>query len=205
MIHRRGLSPVLGVLLMVVITVILASVVSVGVSTSGSNLAEYERQYDDAVTTLSANPWSGSQGDLIRVSNNRAGATDVKYRVNFSIEAGSPAIGDTLDEVYIEVTTGSPNMFSNTDLADLITVKVDQGNDGSVEQVLTNDADGWQVKNGGTSLQIGFTTSYHINAASSIIVVFDGVDNPETAGEFELRVETNNAGNWHTGTITIVD
>jgi len=205
MVHDRGINPVLGVILMVVITLILASVVTFEVSTIGSGLEDHEDQYDDAVTTLSANPWSGSQGDLIRISNNQAGATDVKYRVNFSIEPGSPTIGDTLDEVYIEVTTGSPNMFSNTELADLISVKVDQGNDGTYERTLSGDADVWQVQNGGTSLQIDFSSSYHINSGSSIIVVFDGVDNPDTPGEFELRVETNNAGNWHTGTITIVD
>ena len=205
MVHDRGINPVLGVILMVVITLILASVVTFEVSTIGSGLEDHEDQYDDAVTTLSANPWSGSQGDLIRISNNQAGATDVKYRVNFSIEPGSPTIGDTLDEVYIEVTTGSPNMFSNTELADLISVKVDQGNDGTYERTLSGDADVWQVQNGGTSLQIDFSSSYHINSGSSIIVVFDSVDNPDTPGEFELRVETNNAGNWHTGTITIVD
>lgn len=206
---RRGVTPVIGVVLMVVLTLLLASIIASGVATFGDGLDEKKRQYDEAVstvTTMAANPWSGEPGDLFRLSDTTAGATDVTYRMNFTIEPGSVTIGNSLDSIYMEVTTGSPDMFSNTDQSDVVKVVVDEGSDGTVDHDLTDNVDGWQVLNGGTALEIGFTgLQYAPDADDSIIVVFEGVDNPQTAGSYDMRAQTNDDGNWHYGTIEITD
>ena len=201
---RRGLSPVIGVLLMIVITILLASIFAVETLTFGEDLDERDGQFEGAVETMSGNPWSGERGDLVRVANNRAGATDVTYRVNFTIRPGSNTIGNSLNSVYLEVTTGSPAMFSNTELADLKWVGVDEGSDGTIDQYITDDVDSWQIQNDGTALKIGFSGSaYTASPNDSVIVIFDGVENPSDAGEYDLRAETSGDGNWHYGTITI--
>lgn len=205
-IRNRGVSPVLGVFLAVVVTLLIASFISFHLTAVGSGLDNKQAQFEDSVSTLSGNPWSGEKGDLFRVSNNRAGATDVKYRVNFTIENGSPTVGNKLNHIVLEVNTGSPDMFSNTDRADLITAGVDEDSDGTIDQDLSNYVDQWEVMNGGTSVKINFPGSgYTASANDSIIIVFDGVDNPGTPGDYELRAETNNDGNWHNGTVTIVE
>jgi len=201
---RRGLSPVIGVLLMIVITILLASIFAVETLTFGEDLDERDGQFEGAVETMSGNPWSGERGDLVRVANNRAGATDVTYRVNFTIRPGSNTIGNSLNSVYLEVTTGSPAMFSNTELADLKRVGVDEGSDGTIDQYITDDVDSWQIQNDGTALKIGFSGSaYTASPNDSVIVIFNGVENPSDAGEYDLRAETSGDGNWHYGTITI--
>jgi flagellin-like protein len=201
---RRGVSPVIGVLLIIVITILLASIFAVEGLRFGEDLGGKERQFEDAVETMSGNPWSGNRGDLVRVTNNRAGVTDVTYRVNFTIRPGSDTVGNSLNSVYLEVTTGSPDMFSNTELADLKRVGVDEGSDGTIDQYITDDVDSWQIQNGGAALKIGFSGSaYTASPDDSVIVIFEGVENPSDAGEYDLRAETSGDGNWHYGTVTI--
>lgn len=213
---RRAVSPVLGVLLMVTLTLVLAAVFASGALTADEGLGDKRDQFDEAagqpgsgaqtaVSTATGNPWAGSRGDLIRPSNNQAGATDVEYRVNFTIEPDSDTIGNSLNSVYVEVTTGSPPMFANTAEGDLQRVVVDEGSDGTVDREITGDVDGWTVGNSGTALKIEFTgAAYTPQADDSVIVEFDGVDNPDTAGSYDLRAQTSGDGNWHTGTISIV-
>lgn len=203
--RQRGVSPVVGVLLVLAITLLLASMISYQFSALGTGLDAKRSQYDEAVTTLSGNPWSGEPGDLVRISNSEAGATDVRYRVNFRIEPGSPAIGSNAKYIALEVTTGSPDMFSNTELSDLYVAGVDEDDDGTIDYSLTTEVNAWEVKDGGTSLKIDLDdTAYTASENDTIIVEFDGVDNPQNPGEYELRAETG-YGNWHEGTITIVE
>lgn len=195
---------------MVALTLVLAAVFASGVLIAGEGLGDKRDQFDEAagrtpVSTATGNPWAGDRGNLIRPASNQAGATDVKYRVNFTIEPDSNTIGNSLNSVYIEVTTGSPSMFVNTAQGDLQRVVVDKSSDGTVDQEITGDVNGWTVENGGTALKVEFTGSaYTPQAGDSIIVEFDGVDNPDTAGSYDLRAQTSGDGNWHTGTISIV-
>lgn len=224
----RGTSPVIGVILMIAVTVLLASVITAGILSFGLGLDENQDQYDDsldeagrldetestaatenldgAITTLAGNPLSGSQGDLIRLSDTEVGATDVRAHINFTIQEGSDTIGNSLNSVYLEVTTTpAPDMFSNTEQSDLVEVAVDENSDGTIDQVITNDVDGWQVENGGSALKIGFSgAAYTPSADDSIIVIFEGVENPTTAGTYDLRAETSGDGNWHYGSVTIL-
>lgn len=203
---NRAVSPLVGVLLLVVLTLLISSVISYQLTELGGGLESKRAQYEDSVATLSGNPWSGEKGDVFRVSNNEAGATNVKYRVNFTIEPGSPVVGENLGHLYIEVTTGTPDMFSNSELDDLITAGVDVDSDGSIDYDLSSDIAGWEVKNGGSGLKIDSDdTDYVASEGDSIIMVFEGVDNPDSPGEYELRAETNGKGNWHNGTITIIE
>jgi hypothetical protein len=97
-------------------------------------------------------------------------------------------------------------MFSNTEQADLKQVGVDEDSTGSIDKEITADVDGWQVQNGGTALDIGFSGSaYTASEKDSIIVIFEGVDNPTSSGRYNIRAETSGDGNWHYGTIRITD
>lgn len=150
------------------------------------------------------NPWSGTAGDLVRVSDQSAGATNVRYRVNFKILSGSNTIGNSLNSLVVEVTTSSPNMFSPTGQATLKKVVIDKGSDGTIDRHITSDVNGWNVQNGGSKVKIGFTGSaYTASAGDSIIVIFGGVTNPAAPGVYDVRAETSGDGNWHNGTIEI--
>jgi hypothetical protein len=186
--------------MVVMLTLLLATVIAASVTT-------YESELDQTVPvqTAAVNPWSGAIGDLIRLSNTEAGATDVSARINFTIQSGSNTVGNSLNSVYIEVTTSpSPDMFSETEQSDLQKVAVDENSDGSIDQVITGDVNGWQVQNGGSAVKIELSGSaYTADAGDSIIVEFDDVQNPNSAGTYDLRAQTSGDGNWHYGTIDI--
>lgn len=203
---RRGVSPVVGVALMIILVILLSATLASGVINFGGDLSANERQYEEAVSTVSGNPWSGNQGELVRLSNTKAGATDVRYRINFTIEPGSDTIGNSLNGVYLEVTTGSPDVFSATEQADLDRVVIDEDSDGSIDQDITYDVDAWEVQDGGAALKTGFEGSaYTAKENDSIIVIFEGAKNPDSPGTYDLKAETSGDGNWHYGTITIAE
>lgn len=188
--------------MMIVVTLLLASMFAVGVTTFGDDLDA--TNYNETVSSTDGSPWSGTQGDLVRLSTTQAGATNVSVRLNFTIRSGSDTIGNSLNSVYVEVTDGSPDVFSNTELSDLDRVEIDENSDGSIDDEITEDVDGWQVENDGSSLKIGFGGSaYTPGEGDSIIVVFGGAKNPESTGTYDLRAETSGDGNWHYGTVNI--
>lgn len=201
---RRAISPVIGVVLMVVLTVMLASVFAAGFLTFDANLEQKSDQFENEVATASANPWSGESGDLVQISDSGAGASDVRYRINFTIRPGSNTIGNSLNSVKLDVTTGSPDMFSGTGQANLDRIVIDNGSDGTVDRDITSDVNGWTVENGGSTLKIELQGAYTASADDSVIAVFDGVDNPTSPGTYDLQAQTSGDGNLHSGTITIV-
>jgi flagellin-like protein len=202
----RGVSPVIGVIVMVVLVLLLASVFATGALRFGDDLSDPSFSTDND-SALSGNPWSGNREDLVRLSDTRAGATDVSYRVNFTVEEGSDTIGNSLNSVYLEVTTEpKPDLFSETERADLVRVGIDENSTGSIDREITGDVDDWTVENGGAALKIGFSGSaYTASANDSVIVVFEGAKNPDSPGEYDLRAETSGDGNTHYGTITITE
>lgn len=204
--ETRAISPVVGIALMIIITLLLASVVSVGFGTYGNDLDEKKDQFDDRVSTASGNPWTGSRANLVGLSNNEAGATDVRARVNFTIRPESDTVGNSLNSIYLEVTTGSPSMFSGADQGDLIRAGVDENSDGTIDRDIASDVNGWEVQNGGSAVKIEFSgAAYTASENDSVIAVVGDVNNPTDAGSYDLRAETSGDGNWHYGTITIVE
>ena len=186
--------------MMVALTLLLATVVA-------RSLLQFEGELerDTAVTTESVNPWSGDPGDLLRLSDPRAGATDVRARINFTIQPGSSTDGNSLNSVYVEMTSApASTMFAGTTQGDLERVAVDYDSDGSVDQDITGDVDDWQVKNGGSTVKIGLSGSAYVaDEGDSIVVEFDGVDNPTSPGTYDLQAQTSGDGNWHYGSVTV--
>jgi len=201
---KRAISPVVGTVLMVALTLLLASVIVAGLSTYAEFGTEEEAVEGIGPETATGNPWAGSLSDLIQVSDDEAGASDVRVRVNFTVQTGSSTVGNSLNSVEADVQTGSPDMFSETDEADLEKAVVDTDGDGEGETDLESDLDGWQVSNGGSTIKIEFSGSaYTAQAGDSIIIVFGDVDNPVSPGTYDVQIQTSGDGNWQSGTITV--
>lgn len=205
---RRAVSPVVGVALMVGLTVIMASMLATGFISMGSGLDT--GLFDNATDRGTGsgediNPMSGSSGDLVRVSDRTAGATDVRYRINFTIEPDSDTIGNSLNSVELEVTDGTPDMFSDTADDNLRKVFIDEGSDGTIDQEITSDANGWDVQNDGSKLTVEFSGSaYTASPSDSIVLILDGVTNPTSPGTYDIEAQTSGDGNTHSGTIEII-
>lgn len=199
----RAVSPVIGTVLMIVLTILLASVVSAGLLSSGGRLDEPE--LGTVTATASGTPWIGDLSGLIQPADDTAGATDVRYRVNFTIADGSDTIGNSLNSVELRTKDSSPDMFSATSQSSLERAYVDTDGDGDAEQDISDDVDGWDVSNGGSSVKIDFGGEYDAQADHSIVIVFEGVNNPSTAGTYTLEAQTSGDGNWQQGTIEIFE
>ncbi|MBP1986180.1 type IV pilin [Halolamina salifodinae] len=204
----RGVSPIVGVVLMVVLTLMLTSVLATGVMVYGDGLdsdAAVPTAPNSSVTeTIGAGRWLGGPEELFRLSNDEANATDVSMRVNFTIKPNSSTIGNSLNSVYMETTNGSLDMFSGTERADLERIAVDTDGDGSADRDITGDVNGWTVTNDGSALKVELTGSAYSAAANdSVLLTFGGVRNPPEPGSYELRAETSGDGNWHRGNITV--
>ena len=207
------MSPVIGVVLMIVITLLLASVVAAGVTSMGDELdagsavptaVPDESTVTETVETVATNRWFGSPGDLFRLSNDEAGATDVTMRVNFTIEEDSNTVGNSLNSVHLEPNDSSLTMFAGTERSDLGWIGVDETGDGSVDRRITSDVNGWTVQNDGTGLKIELSGSaYSPQEGDSIVVEFAGVSNPPDPGTYAIGAETSGDDNWQYGTITV--
>lgn len=206
---HRATSPVIGVALMIALTAIMASVLAAGFVSMGFGLdtGMFDNTTDEQTESDGdLNPMSGSSGDLVRVSDKSAGATNVRYRINFTIQSGSDTVGDSLSSVELEVTDGTPDMFSDTSKENLETVLIDEGSDGTTDREITSDVDGWDVQNDGSKLEVSFSESnYSASANDSVVLIFDGVTNPKSPGTYDIRAQTTGDGNWHTGTIEIIE
>lgn len=190
---------------MVGLTLLLASTIVATLAMADEEIDESEEALEGiGPETVTGNQWSGSLSDLVQLSDNEAGASGVRVRINFTVEPGSDTDGNSLNSVEVDVQTGSPDMFSGTGQADLERAVVDTDGDGTAETDIESDLNGWQVSNGGSTAKIEFSGSvYTADEGDSIIIVFGNVDNPPTAGTYDVRVQTSGDGNWQSGTITV--
>lgn len=192
---------------MVALTLLLASVIVATMATFPSELNESRESLENIepeTATATGNPWAGSLGDLIQLSNSEAGASGVRVRVNFTVQPGSDTIGNSLNSVEVDVKSGDPDMFSGTVQDDLEEAVVDTDGDGDAEEDIESRLDGWQVSNNGSRVKIEFADPvYTVQEGDSVIIVFGNVDNPLTPGTYDVRVQTSGDGNWQNGQITV--
>jgi len=92
-----------------------------------------------------------------------AGETDVRMEINFEIQPGSPAIGNSLNSVEIDVQSGSPDVFSGTNQSDVVEMGVDTDGDGVIENDIQSDINGWTISDGGSTLKIELGGSAYTN------------------------------------------
>jgi Flp pilus assembly protein TadG len=198
----RALTPTAGIAILFSFLLVLGALFA---TASMANVEAELKGASDAAAqkTVSGNQWSGSIGDLIQLSNNRAGASNVRARVNFTIESGSKVIGDELQSLRITMDTGQ-SMFRGTEMSSLRSVKIDTEPDGTTDEDITTDATDWSVERNGNSITVAFDSEYKPEKGDSIIVVFDDVANPEKAGSYGVRSRANGKGKWHHGEVEII-
>lgn len=190
---QRGIGPLVGVVLFIVITLLLASVLAAG----ATELADF-----------------GTEDELVRDLTDRNGATDDRYRseliwarddsanettahvVNYTIATGSDTAGNSLNSVVIEYPGGSVNVSDVDERSEIVTVGIDEDRDGAVDTDATGDVeccppgDGVKVSDNGNTLTIELSGNYNLDEGDSLIVEYEAVDNP-AAGDYEVTVGVN--------------
>lgn len=190
---QRGIGPVIGVVLVVVITMLLASVFAAG----AVELADF-----------------GTESDVVRDLTDRNGAADDRYRselvwarddgagettahvVNYTIATGSDTAGNSLNSVVIEYPAGSVSVSDVDERSEVVTVGIDEDRDGTIDTDATDDVeccppgDGVKVSDDGHTLTIELSGNSNLGGGDSLIVEYEAVENP-AAGDYNVTVGVN--------------
>lgn len=199
---KRSISSVIGVTLMLVIVVLLASVMAGMVFTFDNKLEEPDLEDDGT----SVNPWSDDDA-LLAPEDPTAGAEDIRYRVVFEI-SDTNIEGDSLNEVKVRVDDVDESMFSGVSKSDIETFEVEK-TDGTVIDIADDveDDSNWSLQEGGSELEMTLSGSGYTNPSTGDVmtIVFDGVDNPNDPGTYDISVTLNQGEDKQTGTLEIIE
>lgn len=185
---------------MIVVVILLASTVSGFLMTTGDSLSEPSLE---ATETAEPAPWS--HDPLLGLDDPRAGATDVRYRVYFEVGTLDPA-EDSFGGLTVSVDTGS-DMFSGTGPADVETFRLELTDGTEVE--VSDSIDSWERESGGSEIEVELegddVDSVAVDDIAAIVVIFGGVDNPESPGTYDATVDLNDADETQSATIEIIE
>jgi len=203
---RRGISAVVGVVLLVAIVIALAATMA-GLALSIAEPPE-EPTFGTGTEGSETNPFGDSDA-LVAAEDPTAGAEDVRYRVRIEI-MDSDMEGDSLNELKLSVIVPSAvdeidGMFSGVTREDIETFEVDRA-DGGTEDLLEDveNSDNWAFEDDELEMTLGGNAYTNPSIGDVITVVFDGVDNPTEPATYDVEVTLNQDEDTQTGTLEIV-
>lgn len=169
--RNKGVSPVIGVILMVALTVILASVIGV----FAFNIGDLEEP------NVIEQPNSTSQ--IIYAVDNSPNDTNATH--SSTVQVDSSISGGELDDIKIDYQgSADPTDVSSTD--DIDTIGIDSDGDGTVEEDFSDDIGGVNTNNG-ERLRVAVDTNYSLSSGDYVLIKYTGVDNPEE-GSYPVTV-----------------
>ena len=193
---ERGVSPVIGVVMMVVVTILLASVFA----TNFISLTDGERQDAKNAVGQVEERLSGDdrvvdhkgvrlRGELAFAHDDTPGATTT-HEVNWDVGTGdgSAEIGNSLNKVNV-VYSGSADV-SGVSASDVL-VYLNKDDDATIEANATDDVSGVSSGGGGTTLTITLTGNYDIEERDTIVVAYSNAQNPGSSGSYSTDVTIN--------------
>jgi flagellin-like protein len=194
---RRGISPLVGAVLVIGITLLLASMFAAG----AVRMADFGTERD-VVTGLTGGGESGPgtaggtyRSELIWARDGSADATTT-HVVNYTIAADSDTAGNSLNSIVIEYPDGSADVSDVDTRAEIETVGIDEDRDGTIDVDATDDVeccptdDGVKISDGGNTLTIELSGNYDLEAGDSLVVEYESVENPG-ASEYAVTVGIN--------------
>lgn len=170
----RAVSPVIGVVLLVVITILLAGSMTF-VFAFGNDL-----EGPDLGTPTDESP----SGPLYALDE-AAGATGIEHAV--LAEANETMDGKQLSDIKVDYGDDSADPDDVSGFDDITEVGVDTDGDDEIETNLTDDLDGVNT-NDNSRIRVAFDTTYVLSEGDTVIVQYEGVDNPNSSGEYEATV-----------------
>ncbi|ESS07516.1 MAG: hypothetical protein A07HB70_00056 [uncultured archaeon A07HB70] len=194
---HRGLSPVVGVVALVVITLMMGVSVAWSAGTFETTLPEdrTDSVVDDGTTNQRVQP---VEDEVIYALDDDAGETTTHVVV---LEITGDNVGNSLNEIEISYAASGA---SGTGADKIRLAGFDTDDDGRIEvdwsdDVETNDVD---ATNGGLTLTVGVTGNYDLDSGKALVFAFRGVENPGTAGSHTVEIDVNDE-QVYAGTLTV--
>lgn len=196
-VRNRAISPVLGVALMVVLTVLLASTLGYMFQ-----VAPDERTAEDIVNDDrpdGTDESDGLQSELVIAEDDAPGADDVVHSTVVEVDG---AAGTTLGSITVDY----PKAETDHSIAKheaVLTVGVDADADGNLERTFDeDDVSGVGLNDDDSRVTITFDTGYTLADGDRVKVRFEGANNPDDDGDYAVSVTLNGAQTTD-GTLTI--
>ena len=189
----RAISPVVGAVLMIVLTLLLATTIAVGLSadlptSTASDIASGDLGNDDPL-----------QSELVVAEDRTAGVDGV---VHSTVVGVDDADGQEWTELTVDYPK-DPVDLDTTQHDEIRTVGVDTDADGDLERTFeADDVSGVNTNDDDSVLTVTLDTGYELQEGDRIHLRYEGANNPDAAGEYDVRVRINDAG-WTEGTLSI--
>ncbi|WP_430503856.1 archaellin/type IV pilin N-terminal domain-containing protein [Haloparvum sp. PAK95] len=191
----RAISPVVGTILMVVITILLASTLTFVVQfDTNDEMADDVVEGDLGTATPEGD---GLQSDLVVAENTTPGASDVVHSTVIEVDE---AAGVELDEITIDYPTEVDLETSQQE--DVLSFGIDTDADGELEESFSANNMGINTNDGDSRLTITKTTEYTLSEGDRVVLRVDSADNPDSAGEYNVTV-TLNSDQTEDGTLVV--
>lgn len=190
---RRGVSNVVGIALLLGIVVILGLVMGV---MAPEFAAELEADEAEAVGEYRTGEPGTYRGELIWARDDSAGVTTT-HVVNYTIASNSDTDGNSLNSVVIEYPGGSVDASGLDSREEVVMVGIDENRDGTIDKDATSDVeccppdDGVKISNNGATVTIELSGNYKLEAGDSLIVEYESIQNPSSAGNYSVTVGVN--------------
>lgn len=177
--RRRAVSPVVGVALMVVITLLLASTIMIGLPDSGIDMPTFADDADEDAAV---------QTELIVAVRGEPGIDD-EHQLRIKIEEGSDTAGNSLNQL----TIAYPDAVNTSAVSgsDIDQVGIDRDGDGQLEADAMVDLNGLSTSDDGSTLTITFGGNHDLEVGYWIVLDVTDLDNPDTAGEYSVSIDVN--------------
>lgn len=186
------MSPVVGTVLLVVITVLLASTLAFAFALdTNDRLAEDVITGDLGGDTL--------QTDLVVAEDATPGADGVVHSAVVEVD---DAAGTTLDSITVEYPKDDVDLSTQSH-DEILTIGVDTDEDGDFERTFDeDDVSGVNTNDDDSELTVTFDTATTLSAGERVTVRYDEAVNPDAAGEYAVSV-TLNGDQTETGTLVV--
>lgn len=191
---ERGVSPVVGVVLLLVITLLLAGTVgafALGIDAdrdTADDIAAGELGTDEPPADGGTATPTPLQDDLVVAENDTAGASGVVHST--VIEVGSGVNGTLLEEILVQYPKDVDLELSAHD--ELLTIGIDTDADGELEATFDeSDVSGVNTNDDDSELTVTFETGTTLDTGDRVVLRYEGANNPDSAGEYDVSVTLN--------------
>lgn len=190
----RAVSPVIGVVLMVVLTLLLASSLTFLFSVDmegemADDIVEGDVEDDEAADEGTESE-DELRSDLVVAENETPGATGV---VHSSVVGVEGAAETTLDEITVDYPKSAVDLETQSH-DEILTLGVDTDADGTIERTFdSSDVSGVNTNDDDSVLTVTLDTGYTLSDGDRVKIRYGGADNPDAAGEYDVSVTINGA------------
>ena len=201
----RGVSPVVGTVLLLVILFLLIGVISVGLLGFGADLSAdpFERAVDGQPESSNTEAPYAYRDNITAVDNRTEATTEHIVTLNVT----GNAVGNSLNQVTVDYTGGQTDVSetaTGSDLDHLLVIGIDTSGNGQIDTDAMDDVErsDFDAEDDGSRLVIELTGNYDLNADDKLVIVYEAVTNPSATGTYAAEIDLN-GDRVYNGTLSI--